>query len=215
MRALPWTGKQSLVSNAALAQYATPTYQPLTRSSPPLTNPSLSHTPLPRPYHALTTPLPTPHQPLSTFLPSYRHLTAPLPPPYHLLTTPPRYGNRILEGGNGLKPNTPAELNVELKNQHPEGGAEPRAEWGAGGVEGPGVYRLGYGVRVQGTFLLSIKLMGQDVLERLVTISAEAVEGDNEERWAEDFSLARAQEAQRLLEEQAARLLEEARHIHI
>ena len=70
-------------------------------------------------------------------------------------------------------------------------------------------------MRVQGTFLLSIKLMGQDVLERLVTISAEAVEGDNEERWAEDFSLARAQEAQRLLEEQAARLLEEARHIHI
>jgi len=57
--------------------------------------------------------------------------------------------------------NTPAELAVELKNQHPDGGAEPRVEWGAGGVEGAGVYRLAYGVRVQGTFLLSIKLMGQ------------------------------------------------------
>ena len=78
-------------------------------------------------------------------------------------------------------------------------------------MEGPGVYRLGYGVRVQGTFLLSIKLMGEDVLERLVTVSAEAVEGDNEERWAEEFSLARAQAAQRLLEEEAARQLEEAR----
>ena len=122
-----------------------------------------------------------------------------------LLICRDEYGNRILEGGNGLKPNTPAELNVELKNQHPDGGAEPRAEWGAGGVEGPGVYRLGYGVRVQGTFLLSIKLMGEDVLERTVTVSAEAVEGDDEARWAEEFSLARAQAAQRLLEEEAAR----------
>ena len=128
-----------------------------------------------------------------------------------LLICRDEYGNRILEGGNGLKPNTPAELNVELKNQHPDGGAEPRAEWGAGGVEGPGVYRLGYGVRVQGTFLLSIKLMGEDVLERTVTVSAEAVEGDDEARWAEEFSLARAQAAQRLLEEEAARKVEEAR----
>ena len=70
--------------------------------------------------------------------------------------------------------NTPAELAVELKNQHPDGGAEPRVEWGAGGVEGAGVYRLAYGVRVQGTFLLSIKLMGQDVLERLVTVRVRA-----------------------------------------
>ena len=45
--------------------------------------------------------------------------------------------------------NTPAELAVELKNQHPDGGAEPRVEWGAGGVEGAGVYRLAYGVRGQ------------------------------------------------------------------
>jgi len=42
-------------------------------------------------------------------------------------------------------------------------------------------------------------------------VSAEAVEGDNEQRWAEEFSLAKAQEAQRLLEEEEARKLEEAR----
>ena len=42
-------------------------------------------------------------------------------------------------------------------------------------------------------------------------MSAEAVEGDNEQRWAEEFSLAKAQEAQRLLEEEEARKLEEAR----
>merc|ERR1719272_1378127 len=53
--------------------------------------------------------------------------------------------------------------------------------------------------------------MGEDVLERTVTVSAEAVEGDDEARWAEEFSLARAQAAQRLLEEEAARKVEEAR----
>ena len=42
-------------------------------------------------------------------------------------------------------------------------------------------------------------------------MSAEAVEGDNEQRWAEEFSLAKVQEAQRLLEEEEARKLEEAR----
>ena len=90
MRALPWTGKQSLVSNAALAQYATPTYQPLTRSSPPLTNPSLSHTPLPRPYHALTTPLHA--RPGSdTAMPARR---PPHPPPH----ASPRHTQAELDG---------------------------------------------------------------------------------------------------------------------
>ena len=49
-----------------------------------------------------------------------------------------------------------------------------------------------------------------DPISFLQQVSAEAVEGDNEQRWAEEFSLAKAQEAQRLLEEEEACKLEEA-----
>ena len=64
MRALPWTGKQILVSNAALAQYAALPHSP----TPPLTTPD----------HPLTTPLPPPYHPLITPSPP-QVLVLPLP----------------------------------------------------------------------------------------------------------------------------------------
>ena len=48
------------------------------------------------------------------------------------------------------------------------------------------MYRLSYGVRVLGTFLLTVTLKSEVVIAHLVTIGSEVVDGDDEVRCAED-----------------------------
>ena len=117
-----------------------------------------------------------------------------------LLVCRDQFGNRVAKTG------ITSEMSVKLKNASPDGGPEPRVGFSE---QGAGVYKLAYGVRVFGEFILTVMLQGQKILEREVSIGGEVVEGDDEERWAEEFSLAQAQAAQAAREAEAARIAAE------